>query len=219
MIKVGDFWFPDDELHVTSSTRRLFEEGYRKDRWSHALGHVQKWSAAALGKSAAVEVGSHVGSWLQFMAPYFRRVVGFEAHPDTAACLRLNVAGIANVTVVDAAIGDGSGGYGFTQRKGSVSNALVAGTGSVPTVRLDDVLPALLGSDRMAFLKLHCNGAEGLAIRGAHAVIDAHRPVVMVVVKNNYTYPVDPVAELEGLRYVRCATLKPDLIFRPRERA
>src|SRR6516225_179605 len=118
-----------------------------------------------------VDVGANVGAFAVYAAQRTRgRVLAIEPHPDNAESLRRNLRanGAAGAEVEECAVADAAGVLPlFLGRSGTTHQLFGAdhaqATGESLPVRVA-TLPQLLakhGIERVDFLKLDCEGAEG----------------------------------------------------------
>lgn len=127
----------------------------------------------------AIDGGAHVGTWAVAMADHFGRVIAFEPNPPTFDMLSANTDDLRNVEVRCQAL---------MQRAGSVTvfaprpNKVLTGWqvkpddgGSSSGVAIDD-----FELDFCGLIKLDLEGAELLALKGAHKTLKRCRPVLVV---------------------------------------
>lgn len=121
-----------------------------------------------------LDCGSNIGLSILFFKRLYPRAVitGFEPDPRTFKALAENVAGLADVTVVNAAVADtegpaelyldpaDGGGAGASLIRRSITSGRAPATITVPTVRLSAYVDA-----EIDFMKLDVEGAEGRVIR------------------------------------------------------
>lgn len=123
----------------------------------------------------AVDVGAHVGLWSRVLSYEFKKVTAFEPIEEYAACFRRNL-NFRSVKLHKIALGDHADEVQFDVSPDGVGTASIAahGTRQVPLRRLDDIadLPPI------DFLKVDCEGAELLVIRGGEQTIRRDKPVV-----------------------------------------
>jgi len=213
----GDFqhlglWYPAGEYITKHLAERLAgEEFYHADRFFDAMKHVTTWRGA-------VECGAHVGEWSRELAKRFERVVAFEPRPETAECLRANLAAHPNATVVQCALGQVRGQAGITTHKGPISARLIDGD-SVEQRPLDD-MHGMMELPDIDYLKVHVNGMEYQVLLGAEQTISTHRPVITVVIKpvqaDYGATPDDIFHFMERTGYRVASRLKPYWVFAPR---
>lgn len=175
--------YPDgDEISKHMAERLRREPFYQHDKLKQALDLVKH-------RRAAIDCGAWVGGWSRELARNFRNVVAIEASPDNARCVVKNTAAAGNVTVRCCALGDTDGAAVTVERKSNepcVGSRIVSeqpfGAVTVPIYRLDSV-PGVLQMPAVDYIKIHVNGMELKALRGAVQTITRHRPVLTVVLK------------------------------------
>jgi FkbM family methyltransferase len=138
---------------------------------------------------AVVDVGAHLGAYTLRLAQLVGpsgHVIAIEPSRAHVECLSQSVADNAFETwteVVQAAAADvsGRGRLRYPPRGSSTAHAWLATRTDdaegehVRTVRLDDLVDGLV-----RFVKVDAEGAEGLVLRGARAVLEASRPTLLV---------------------------------------
>ena len=148
--------------------------------------HVRRFLKESLRPGQVViDVGANVGC-LSFQAAQLvgeqGRVIAVEPNPDN---VQLLYAGIllnnwTQVQVVPCAAWDAPG---IMSLKGGASNTYLVpaapldeGHAYTQLVRLDEVLAA---TERVDLIKIDVEGHEPRAIRGAHGLIEKHRPILL----------------------------------------
>jgi FkbM family methyltransferase len=131
-------------------------------------------------------LGDHTATYANFVGPT-GKVIAFEPNPDSAECLRRNMAGYPNVLVVEAGLSD-STGTAWLERDANVgashlTRATEGSTGDVRTVTLDDFVAANPGwFKRLDFVKIDAEGFEPFILDGATKTLVRFRPVLMLEV-------------------------------------
>ncbi|HSV12875.1 MAG TPA: FkbM family methyltransferase [Tepidisphaeraceae bacterium] len=165
------------------------------------------------------DVGAHVG----FMAMYLAKQVGpggavlsFEPSPAAMAQLRQNVEinRLTQVTPMQIALSDAAGQARFIVRPYSTTSGLARGGDSdgnsieVRMERLDDVVFAAGGTQRLDVVKIDVEGSEAAVLRGAARVLAELRPNLLIEVHNAAAL-ADCLSQLRAARYEVIA-LHPD---------
>ena len=143
-----------------------------------------------------VEIGAHIGSWSVYLAQHVPRgeLHVFEPVPTNYSKLAANIAlnKLANVTTYATALGESPGEASFFVPD---TDAPVVGSlhdhamsRNKITVEVDSLDHAAEAMDRApTFLKIDCEGAEAMVLRGAERVlsesvrgifIEVHRPLL-----------------------------------------
>ena len=174
--------YPEGDKITKNLAKRLKEEPfYRYDKLEQALRIVR-------GRRVAVDCGAWVGAWSRELAKHFGRVIAIEANGDNARCARKNLAGCLNAEVIHTALGDvETEALACAEESGgNIGSRLVEGYGGrfAVAMRPLDNLPAIRALDAIDYLKVHVNGMELRALRGAAGTIRKHRPIMTVVVKD-----------------------------------
>lgn len=127
----------------------------------------------------AIDGGAHVGTWSALMAVHFGRVIAFEPNPPTYETLKANLAGTENVELRCQALMDKAGAVRvFPPRPNKALTGWqveAAPDGGSRAVAIDDFELSHCG-----LIKLDLEGAELLALKGAHKTISRCRPVLVV---------------------------------------
>lgn len=160
--------------------------------------HVYRVITEEVSESGtAIDVGAQFGVLSCAMAKKFDKVVSFEPNFESFKVLVLNTLIRPNITPINMCAYDAKtylslsrpeeqdieiprdefGHLDFvnTNNVGSYSFS-EDGTGlnGVPSIRIDD-----LNLDRVSFIKVDAQGADGRVIVGAQATIEKHRPIVV----------------------------------------
>ena len=137
-----------------------------------------------------VDVGANIGAFAVYAAQRTRgRVLAIEPHPDNAEVLRRNLRanGAAHALVAQCAVADAPGVLPlFLGRAGTTHQLFPLGKDTAAGDSIDvrvATLPQLLaehGLARVDFLKLDCEGAEGLILPGLpEALIGSIRAIAL----------------------------------------
>lgn len=166
-----------------------------------------------IGRDVVVQAGGNCGIWPRDLSVLFRLVYTFEPDPMNFRCLCAN-APAENVIKFNAALGDAHEAVGMMFRPDNVGAHRVAGAGSIPTLRIDDL--ALPVCD---LIYLDIEGYELKAIKGARETIARCRPVVVVEDKGlsqHYgTAQGEVVIELKAMGYRVAERLQHDVVMVP----
>ena len=134
------------------------------------------------GDGLCLDIGANIGNHALFFAPHFREVWAFEPNPRTFTLLQLNAQLAANVRCFNIGLSDTAGAATLSVPAHNIGMAtLQPGAAGVAVAcelqRLDD-LPGL-AAQRVALLKIDIEGHEPAALRGALALLQRDRPVVV----------------------------------------
>ncbi len=159
-------------------------------------------------KGVAIQAGGHVGLFPRQLAKHFSYVFTFEAIPEMAECLKLNVDRYPNIIVENVALGAERGKAVFTAKKSGRSRENVDGDVVVQQIPIDSLkLP------RCDLIYLDIEGGEVAALTGAAETIEKFRPVIAVeILKENLD---STLAWVEKHKYNRAARVHSDWIFIP----
>ncbi len=157
----------------------LFAGGFEKAEIDFVRNHLQRGDVV-------LDIGANAGLYTIIAA----RLVGesghiyaFEPGRDALTLLRNNIRinGLTNVTVIEAAVSNMTGRASFALATDSALSSLattdradqqIADWTTVTTIRLDDALRQHQ-IERVDFIKIDVEGAEGLVMRGAIDVLGA----------------------------------------------
>lgn len=162
-----------------------------------------------------VDVGANVGiisAHASGLVGPAGRVIAIEPSPRCLGDLHAVTAGLGNVTVVEAALGDETGTVDLTgwdnpdhrglgsvvsgHRAGLAENWFEGEARRVPQIRLDDLLAEQLGGEpSIGLLKVDVEGYEPMVLEGAPNLF-RDRKVRSAILEVTTTLPVDWVREL-----------------------
>lgn len=189
MKKVGNFWFPDVETHMTEFVSA--KGGYQVEKQVQALKLCKNFRLA-------VDVGAHVGTWAQNLEKHFDTVHCFEPMPLHLECLRLNV---LKAQIHPVALSDAPKKVAFITGEASTGDTRVdpKREGDIEAVALDS-----FEFENVDFLKLDCEGYELFVLKGGEETIKRCKPVIVVEQKPGK-------AEAYGLPKTQAVTYLQDL--------
>lgn len=212
-------WFPANELHMQQHLDDDLLDGkptYQGRKFAAALRFVSPER-----RGLAVDVGAHVGLWTRQMLAHFDRVVAYEPIKDHRQCWFLNIedprASMIPVGLADVPssgwISLGGGNTGATY---IVPDHLSPPTEGATWVRLEPMDESCLRG--VCFLKIDCEGAEELVVRGGAATIQRDRPVIIVEQKPGHAerlglQPMGAVRLLESWGAQVLESIKGDFIM------
>lgn len=137
----------------------------------------------------ALDVGANIGLATLALAQLAVRVHSFEVVPSTFALLETNVAnaGLSHVVLHDCGLGEQSATVDLlrlhTDRSGAyISSAAPTKDHIVEVGRVEalDSLASTLGPNRVGLVKIDVEGFEIPVLRGARALLERDRPVVVL---------------------------------------
>jgi FkbM family methyltransferase len=164
-----------------------------EERLAFGLGTYEaevaaEFEALAVEGAVVYDVGAHIGFYTMVAAKKGARVFAFEANPKNVDQLKSNIevnAFGAQATIVPMAVSDHSGTlsfatYGYSLVGGiadadTKSDAIII---EVPCLSLDAFSDG--ANPPPTLIKIDVEGAEGVVIRGALAVLRSHKPVLIV---------------------------------------
>lgn len=151
-----------ERISVPSALRwKLYRKGWqaRLDRLEREYGVNQYFRLSA--DSVVLDVGANAGEFAHVCARYGARVHCFEPDPDVFACLRRNIARLANAEAHDAVIWKSDGAIEFALAPARADSSVFA---EGPKVRKQAVtvasLSRTLGLPRIDLIKCDAEGAE-----------------------------------------------------------
>ena len=206
-------WLPSTDTHMAEwlkASERVDGRGvYQYPKLEAACSRVRRFGMA-------VDVGAHVGTWSRILAARFARVYAFEPVPLHGLCWTRNMAGVRNAVLVPVALGAKAGTVAMVQTPENTGESWVcAGPGTVPLVRLDDIIHR---REIVDLIKLDCEGYEALVVQGAMSTLCRDLPVVIVEQVPQYAErhgiaEMRAVHLLEGVGYVVVQQLTNDYIL------
>jgi FkbM family methyltransferase len=165
-------------------TRKAYVFGTAEPEVVRAIqNEVRPWQVA-------LDIGANIGYFALLLARQVGpegKVIAFEPFPEVFGVLKENIAlnGYPNVQCVGKAVADFTGPVTLSQTGDEPLSTVqsivsgVCGRGiTVPATTLDDFFSG--SADRVDFVKIDVEGAEGLVLDGMQAVLRRHRPVMIV---------------------------------------
>lgn len=139
------------------------------------------------GKEVLLDGGAHHGSvteaFIERTKGLFQQIIAIEPDPSNRAQLdgklRVVLPNDRRVTIYDCALAEKSGDAPFHDGLGYASQISDTGRMRVATRPLDTLGVA------PTFIKLHLEGAELAALKGAKQTLDEHRPIIAATVYHN----------------------------------
>ena len=175
-LKIINGWaFPnEDEFMVGKMTD---DNTYQKTHLDAAM----RWVKIRGKLDLAIDGGAHTGTWSQFMARDFKRVISFEPSPDTFEALTHNMRNADNAELRNQALGAGPGWVSMSieglekaiATKNTGARYVVEG-GPISRVAIDS-----LGLSALDFLKLDVEGSEPNVLNGARKALLQFKPIVL----------------------------------------
>ena len=155
-----------------------------------------------------VDVGANIGTYSMLAASLVGaegRVLSFEPNSENCRLVLLGARknGFRNIRLFPVALGKEAGHVLFVTHIGSNGGLMSAAEGSltnpscvvVPTMCLDDMV-----CGPVDFIKIDVEGAEGLVVQGAMALIEKCRPVIT----SEFSLEMLPrISGISGLEYLR----------------
>jgi FkbM family methyltransferase len=144
---------------------------------------IPEVAAALHDHETVLDGGAHHGSVTQtFLAQTggaFKQIIAVEPDAANLAALKQRLPADPRIAVLDCALGETEGEAAFHAGLDYASQLSDTGASRVMVRPLDglDVAPS--------FIKLHLEGAELAALKGARRTLQAHRPIVAATVYHN----------------------------------
>jgi len=153
----------------------------------------EKISSHCRQKRLCVQAGGNVGYYVRMYADMFDQVISFEPDPLNFHCLQKNITS-SNVKAINACVGDSNGQLSLVRSKWNCGYVRVAGSGQIPTHRIDD-----LQLEVCDLIHLDIEGYEYNALLGATSTMSRCSPVVAFESKNlseNYGHSLAKIKDL-----------------------
>lgn len=161
-----------------------------------------------------IQAGGNFGIWPLRLAQQFKRVITFEADPANYEALEANCAGVENIELHHAAVGDDRDNVGIDHITPGNFGAHQIDTsgGDIEVVMIDS-----LGLRDVDFIQLDIEGFEYFAIEGAINTILECSPLICLEMKEcgkRYGYPDVALYQLlDKLGYTIVHKVHRDVIF------
>ena len=157
-------------FHCETSHKYFFErEHFEQDLWE-----ILRESLSP--NDVVYDVGAQFGFWAVRLSGICREVIAFEPSPINLVTLRRNAESIANVTLINAAVGSAEGVMSFSEG-GSMSKVGVGET-RVKVTTLD----ASTGNHPSpTFLLIDVEGFAGEVLRGASKALSGKLPMILEI--------------------------------------
>ncbi|MCP9440071.1 MAG: FkbM family methyltransferase [Nitrospira sp.] len=148
----------------------------------HELG-TEKLLRRVLGEGGVfVDVGANVGYFTKVASELVGtsgKVLAFEPMPAALRLLRMNTAGLANVTVFPLALSDTSGTATFyVRKKGDTSSLSPDSEASPVSVTVSTLDERLVDQPRIDLIKIDVEGSELDVLRGGQTILRRYRPII-----------------------------------------
>ena len=171
MVKLGKFWFPDNEKHFQTQ----FQYGeYQLMQRKASLSHCTDFRVC-------LDIGAHVGTWSQDLQYYFQQTYAFEPMEEHFKCLKANV---DRDRVHPYNVGLGSKreevqlAYNDPTNTGTTS---VSDHGeTIRIVTLDD-----FNFENVDYMKIDVEGYELEVLKGGAEFFTKNKPVINIEINSN----------------------------------
>lgn len=126
-------------------------------------------------KDVVLDVGANIGDFTLLASLKAKKVIAIEPNPDTFAVLLKNVASLANVTLINKAVGNS---HKFVRIEGDGVSACIAddSKGAIEMDRIDNILGPL--SISPTILKMDIEGSEFNALKEEKFLSHVRRAVI-----------------------------------------
>jgi FkbM family methyltransferase len=130
-------------------------------------------------------IGANLGYYAVLAAKLASKgsVTAFEPHPGNLKLLRKNVElnGLSNVTIVDAAVSDSTGELSFYESESNTGDHRIANEGSRNSIRVKAIAAseAIANYGAPELLIMDVQGAEGLILRSLRGALESARPAIV----------------------------------------
>lgn len=172
MIKIGKFWFPDQESHFQE---QFYLDEYQIQQRKTALSHCDNFRTA-------LDIGAHVGTWTQDLQFYFKRVIAFEPHPKHAECLKKNI-DRERVDIIQLALGSTRDDIRVDYNdKSNTGTAAISETG---TAAIIVPLDSIQLTNDIDLIKIDVEGYELEVLKGATETLINNHPVLNIEINEN----------------------------------
>lgn len=206
------------ERSLSFATKRLRKQNPRATILDYQRDNLEKALALVKSRRCALDGGANFGIMSLHLSAVFDRVVAWEVDPDIRQCLVTNMQnfGCNNVEIEDCGLGDRPGTVDLVRHAKSFANYIDPGSTSGQfAIRTIDSY----GFQDVDFIKLDCEGYEGLILQGAQETIDRCRPVILMeqkVLSKRYGHAVHHTQNLlSGWGYRVAQHLSKDVIMAP----
>lgn len=205
-MKLVDSWhWPDGEQHMLEwmanpKNRRIING--RPAYQGKKQEVVRQVCTDMTHMRTAVDVGAHIGLWSFNLAHWFDAVHAFEPVAEHRACFEKNMpevprAGVAALVLHPCALGAKAGSVNIRVNPTSTGDSWVKGDGDIPMITLDS-----MDFDEVDLIKIDCEGFEENVVRGAEALIQQCKPVIIVEQKRDMAtkFGLQPLGAVEVLK-------------------
>jgi len=207
--KVGNWWWPDGEIHMlqwlAEPKNKIVlngRESYQGRKQMRCLDYLP-----LTNRRTMIDAGAHIGLWAYTFAHYFKRVEAFEPVSDHRDCFMKNVIEAPNrdhtyeVVLHPYALGERSDMVAIRVNPSSTGDSWVKGRGDVQMHPVDKFKIA-----DVDFIKVDAEGYEEFILRGAEETLLTWKPLVCVEQKRDMAVkfglkPLGAIKYLNGLGY------------------
>lgn len=178
--ETGDFHF-----YAAERVRRyVWPQGIEKKKHDMLVNYRLKGLTEANGEATvAIDIGANVGELTLALEDRFDQVIAVEPDPVAYRCLSENVAGLANVRTVQAAIAAAGGSREFYLSSMGADSSLHPPNRWTNTIQVRCItvaeLLAEMGIERVTLLQVEAEGAEPEVLDGAETALSRVLSVVV----------------------------------------
>jgi FkbM family methyltransferase len=179
MIKIGNWWFPDNDINRHDQSDCQWGE-YRSNQG--IIDFVEE-KFNNKDRNHALDIGANIGFMTAYFGSKWKKVTSFEPTPSTFDCLKKNCSR-SNIVLKNLALSDLEGELLFAVGGKSEINQIISDKKYLKKHWSSIIVPAAsldsLNLQEVDVIKIDVEGHELSVIKGAEKTIKQSRPLIII---------------------------------------
>lgn len=191
---VEGVYLPEKEQHLIDwmvhGKKAVRHRGRITYQWGKQEAAMEVVKAEGRAGESMIDVGAHCGLWSMWWAEIMGSILAFEPIAVYRQLMEANMAleGHVNYAILPFALSDAVGTLTFRVDPSNTGGTRAYGDSeshdfgdyNVACTTLDSAAAGFADANPIGFLKIDCEGFEEKVLRGGAALIETHRPVIVV---------------------------------------